>query len=78
MGVSGYTNAGSIIFDNLEVGATVSEIMDWFHLTHQQVMSVIEFAARSLDTPPVSNLLRRSMLILFENGTARRPRFGTF
>jgi uncharacterized protein (DUF433 family) len=42
----------SVVFDNLEVGATVNEIMDWFHLTQEQVVSVIEFAARSLDTPP--------------------------
>ncbi len=43
----------SVVFDNLGVGATVSEIMDWFHLTQEQAASVIEFAARSLDMPPV-------------------------
>jgi uncharacterized protein (DUF433 family) len=42
----------SVVFDNLEVGATIGEIMDWFHLSHEQVAAVIEFAARSLDTPP--------------------------
>jgi uncharacterized protein (DUF433 family) len=42
----------SIVFENLEVGASVSEIMDWFHLSNEQVVSVIEFAARSLDVPP--------------------------
>jgi uncharacterized protein (DUF433 family) len=42
----------SVVFDNLEVGATVDEITDWFHLTKEQVVSVIEFAARSLDSPP--------------------------
>ena len=36
----------SVVFDNLEVGASISEIMDWFHLTHEQVVAVIEFAAR--------------------------------
>jgi uncharacterized protein (DUF433 family) len=35
----------------LEVGASISEIMEWFHLTHEQVIAVIEFAARSLDMP---------------------------
>jgi uncharacterized protein (DUF433 family) len=35
------------------VGASISEIMDWFHLSHEQVVAVIEFAARSLDAPPV-------------------------
>jgi uncharacterized protein (DUF433 family) len=42
----------SVVFDNLEVGASISEIMEWFHLSHEQVAPVIEFAARSLDTPP--------------------------
>ena len=42
----------SVVFDNLEVGATVSEIMDWFHLTREQVVAVLEFAARSLDAAP--------------------------
>jgi uncharacterized protein (DUF433 family) len=41
----------SIVFENLEAGATIEEIMDWFRLTRQQVVSVLEFAARSLDTP---------------------------
>jgi uncharacterized protein (DUF433 family) len=35
----------SVVFDNLEVGASISEIMEWFHLTHKQVVAVIEFAA---------------------------------
>lgn len=43
---------GTVVFDNLEVGASISEIMDWFHLSHEQVVAVIEFAARSLDAPP--------------------------
>jgi uncharacterized protein (DUF433 family) len=42
----------SVVFDNLEVGASITEIMEWFHLTHEQVVAVIEFAARSLDTLP--------------------------
>ena len=42
----------SVVFDNLEVGATVSEIMEWFHLSQDQVVSVIGFASRSLETSP--------------------------
>jgi uncharacterized protein (DUF433 family) len=42
----------SIVFENLESGATIDEIMDWFHLTREQITSVLEFAARSLDPPP--------------------------
>jgi uncharacterized protein (DUF433 family) len=41
----------SVVFDNLEVGASISEIMEWFHLSQDQVAAVIEFAARSLDAP---------------------------
>ena len=43
----------SVVFDNLEVGASIGEIMEWFHLSHEQVVAVIEFAARSLDGPPL-------------------------
>lgn len=41
----------SVVFDNLEVGASITEIMEWFHLSREQVVSVIEFTARSLDAP---------------------------
>ena len=44
----------SVVFDNLEVGATINEIMEWFHLSHEQVVAVTEFAARSLDAPVAS------------------------
>jgi len=43
----------SIVFENLEAGATINEIMEWFHLTREQIVTVLEFAARSLDAPPV-------------------------
>ena len=43
----------SVVFDNLEVGASINEIMEWFHLSHEQVIAVIEFASRSLDALPV-------------------------
>jgi uncharacterized protein (DUF433 family) len=42
----------SVVFGNLEVGASISEIMDWFHLSQEQVVAVIEFASRSLDGSP--------------------------
>ena len=42
----------SVVFDNLEVGASIAEIMEWFHLSREQVAAVIEFPARSLDAPP--------------------------
>ena len=42
----------SLVFENLEAGATIEEIMDWFHLTRDQIVDILEFAARSLDQPP--------------------------
>jgi uncharacterized protein (DUF433 family) len=40
------------IFKNLEAGASIDDIMEWFDgLDREQVKAVIEFAARSLDTP---------------------------
>lgn len=41
----------SAVFENLEAGATIHEIMDWFHLKQDQIEMVLEFAARSLDAP---------------------------
>ena len=43
----------SIVFENLEAGATIDEIMEWFDVTREQVAAVLEFAARSLDAPPI-------------------------
>ena len=43
----------SAIFDNLEAGASLDDIMEWFHgLDREQVETVIEFVTRSLDKPP--------------------------
>ena len=51
VGIPGTRTPVSVVFDNLEVGASISEIMDWFHLSREQIVTVIEFAARSLDAP---------------------------
>ena len=40
------------VFENFESGASIDEIMEWFDVTREQVMAVLEFAARSLDAPP--------------------------
>ncbi len=42
----------STVFENLESGATIDEIMEWFDVTREQVVAVLEFTARSLDAPP--------------------------
>jgi uncharacterized protein (DUF433 family) len=41
----------SAVFENLESGATVEEIMEWFHLSREQIVPVLQFAARSLEAP---------------------------
>jgi uncharacterized protein (DUF433 family) len=43
----------SVIFENLEAGASLDDIMEWFEgLDREQVKAVIEFVARSLDKTP--------------------------
>lgn len=43
----------SVIFENLEAGANIDDIMEWFEgLDREQIKAVIEFAARSLDAAP--------------------------
>jgi uncharacterized protein (DUF433 family) len=43
----------SAIFQNLEAGANLDDIMEWYDgLDREQVKAVIEFAARSLDKAP--------------------------
>jgi uncharacterized protein (DUF433 family) len=39
----------SLVFENLELGASLEEIAEWHHLTPDQIIAVLEFAARSLD-----------------------------
>jgi uncharacterized protein (DUF433 family) len=41
----------SVVFENLESGATVDEIAEWFDVAPEKVRQVIDFAARSLDVP---------------------------
>lgn len=43
----------SAIFENLEAGASIDDIMQWYEgLNREQVKAVIEFAVRSLDRQP--------------------------
>jgi uncharacterized protein (DUF433 family) len=39
------------IFENLEDGMSIEEIMEQFDVTREQVRAVLDFAARSLETP---------------------------
>ena len=43
----------SAIFENIEAGANIGDIMEWFEgLDREQIKAAIEFAARSLDRAP--------------------------
>ena len=42
----------SAVFENLEAGASLEEIIDQFDITREQINAVLEFAARSLDPIP--------------------------
>lgn len=45
----------SVIFENLEAGANIDNIMEWYDgLDREQIKAVIEFAARSLDQAPAA------------------------
>ena len=45
----------SVIFENLEAGASIQEIAEWFDVKPEQIKEVLEFAARSLDVPVQPN-----------------------
>ncbi len=42
----------SIVFENLEDGMTIDEVMEQFDVTPEQVHAVLEFVTRSLDRQP--------------------------
>ena len=39
------------VFENLEAGANIEDIIDWFDVSREQVLAVLDFAARSLAAP---------------------------
>ena len=41
----------STIFENLEAGASIVEIAEWFDVTPEQVTAVLDFVAQSLHDP---------------------------
>jgi uncharacterized protein (DUF433 family) len=43
----------SLVFENLELGASIEEIMEWHHLTRDRIVAVLGFAApcRDAETP---------------------------
>ena len=41
----------AIVFENLEDGMTIDEVIMQFPITREEIKAVLEFAARSLDAP---------------------------
>lgn len=40
------------VFENLELGTPIDEIIEQYDVTREQIRAVLEFAARSLDARP--------------------------
>src|ERR1700692_3205951 len=59
----------SAVFENLEAGATIDEIVEQFDISREQINEVLEFAARSLDDPATAG--RRIALVVL--GTPQWP-----
>jgi uncharacterized protein (DUF433 family) len=47
----GTRTPAAIVFESLEDGMTIDEVLEQFPVTREQVRVVLAFAARSLDTP---------------------------
>jgi len=41
----------ALVFENLEHGMTIDELIEQFPVTREQIRAVLEFAARSLEVP---------------------------
>ena len=43
----------SVIFENLQAGLSLEEVMEQFDVTREQVTALLDFVTRSLDKAPV-------------------------
>ncbi len=43
------------MFENLEAGSPIEEIMEQYRVSREQINAVLEFAARSLQAPPTND-----------------------
>ena len=63
----GMRTPAAVVFENLEDGLTIDKVLEQFPVTREQIEAVLEFAARSLDAPTSTRLMR----VLLDNGTPR-------
>lgn len=47
----GTRTTAAAVFENLEDGLTIDEVVEQFPVTREQIKAVLEFAARSLGAP---------------------------
>lgn len=47
----GTRTPASVVFENLEDGLTLDEVVEQFGVSREQVKAVLEFAVRSLNAP---------------------------
>jgi uncharacterized protein (DUF433 family) len=45
----------SVIFENLEYGSSIEEIIENYNVTREQIQAVLEFAAQSAAPPPAKS-----------------------
>jgi uncharacterized protein (DUF433 family) len=60
-----------VLFENLEAGMNIEEVIEQFPVTREQLDSLMAFVARSLEKVPTYGQIVARMLILFDNGTPR-------
>jgi uncharacterized protein (DUF433 family) len=51
----GTRTPASVVFENLEDGMTIDEVMEQFPVTREQIRAVLEFAARGLAGPAAAD-----------------------
>ena len=48
----------SAVFQNLEAGASIEEIIEQFDITREQISAVLDFAANSLEPPIPGSIVK--------------------
>ena len=47
----GTRTPAAVVFENLQDGLTIDEVLEQFPVTREQIKAVLDFTARSLDAP---------------------------
>jgi uncharacterized protein (DUF433 family) len=52
MGPEGNANAGKVVFENLESGMSIDEVIEQFPVSRREIDSLMAFVARWLEKEP--------------------------